>query len=123
MFPGEASKGSADFFLDGKFYIVGGYGATFSDCNSEVWQFDPVTYQWTQLEDFLGTARRFTKSFVIGYRAYVCTGTNGTNFNDLWEFNPTAGINEVDEIISVQTFPNPATEYIQFSSEDESVFE
>jgi len=116
-FPGHAVRGSGEFFLNGKFYIVGGYGTTFGDITKEVWEFDPVSYQWTQMQDFDGTARRFTKSFVINDKAYICTGTNGTNFNDLWEFNRTANTNMLQNEISVRAFPNPATDHFEINSD------
>ena len=122
-FPGFAIRGSAEFFLDGYFYVVCGHGPTTSEITSEVWKFDPTTYQWTQLEDFPGSSRRYLKSFVIGNKAYIYCGTNGTNFKDLWEFAPTLSTDEPAVEINVSIYPNPATDVVNIRSEKLDIFE
>lgn len=115
VFPGSAVRGSAEFFLNDKFYVVCGYGNTFGEVTDEVWEFDPTTYLWTQLEDFSGTARRYTKAMVVSDKAYLSTGTNGTNLSDMWEFAPTLDINESDNLFEIKLYPNPTTDFLQVS--------
>lgn len=70
------------FAVNGKGYI--GTGDDFSSGNNyaDFWEFDPLTGTWSQIQDFPGIARRYMVSFVIGTKAFVGVGTNGTNFRD-----------------------------------------
>ncbi len=115
-FPGSAKRAHASFFVNDKFYVVCGYGVTYSDVNHEVWEFDPALYQWTQMADFQGTSRRYTLGFAIGNMGYMCTGTNGTNLNDLWEFNKYLGEDEQALDFAFSVFPNPAVEMVNINS-------
>ncbi|MDY0016452.1 MAG: kelch repeat-containing protein [Candidatus Delongbacteria bacterium] len=45
--------------------------------------------QWSSLTEFPGSARRGSVSFVIGDKAYICTGNDGELLNDLWEYDLT----------------------------------
>lgn len=124
-FTGLATGGSASFSHFGKGYIVAGYSGALSAVQSELWEFDPATNVWTQLPDFPGTARRFCSAFSIGDRAYFGIGTNGTNFNDFWEFNVNLVSANVDDLYADIQFsigPNPAIDFVQFSSEKLSDF-
>lgn len=123
-FPGIAQLASVAFVQHGKGYIVCGHGSTGSEVTSEVWEFDPVTYVWTQMDDFPGTSRRYSTGFSIGDRCYLSTGTNGTNFNDLWEFNSIAGVG-IDEVemVSMYVYPNPVVTSVNFHSESITDFE
>ncbi len=119
-FPGLATGGSASFSQYGKGYIVCGYAGALSLVQSQLWEFNPATNVWTQLPDFPGTARRFCNAFSIGDRSYFGIGTNGTNFNDFWEFNSTqvsAGLDDLSTDLQFSIGPNPAVDYVQFSSE------
>lgn len=123
-FPGAAKRAHACFFVNDKFYIACGYGQSFGDVTSEVWEFDPATYQWTQMQDFQGTSRRYTLGFSIGNKGYMCTGTNGTNMNDLWEFNPAVnGVDQLSGDITFTAFPNPVIDQITIQSDKMNGFE
>lgn len=116
-FPGLASAGGSSFAQNNKGYFVCGYDGSFSQVQRELWEFDPAQNTWTQLPDFPGSSRRFCSAFTIGNRSYFGTGTNGTNFNDFWEFNAGqvyAGIDEND--IQFSFGPNPSIDQIKFSS-------
>lgn len=124
-FPGLATGGSASFSQYGKGYIACGYGGGLSMVQSELWEFNPATNGWTQLPDFPGTARRFCSAFSIGDRSYLGIGTNGTNFNDFWEFNSTqisAELNDLSEDFQFSIGPNPSIDFVRFSSEELSDF-
>ena len=116
-FPGLAIRASVALTHDGKGYIVSGYGVFgLSDVTSEVWEYDPSLNIWNFAGDFPGTSRRFASGFNIGERAFIGIGTNGTNFNDLYEFNPYASLDEKFDITEFSTFPNPSNDHINFKS-------
>ena len=119
-FPGLASGGSASFSQNGHGYIVSGYGTSLSDVNSEVWEYSPFSDNWKQLPNFLGTSRRFSSFFKIDNRVFIGTGTNGTNFNDFWEFNSIASIPEENSPITINCYPNPAQYLVHFETNHQS---
>lgn len=121
-FPGLASAGSVSFTKDNKGYIVSGYAGWLSDVTSETWEYNPLSNSWTILDDFSGTSRRFAVAFNIGNRAYMGLGTNGTNFNDFWEFDKYLGLNDQFDANEFTTYPNPATDFINFKSENLNTF-
>ena len=96
------------FAVNGKGYIVAGDNCSSGDNYQDVWEFDPETDSWIQLEDFMGAARRYPDAFVIGKKAYVGLGTSGVNYADLWEFDQTLSVIQHDnELISTNVYPNP----------------
>jgi len=115
-FPGIAQLASVCFMQHGKAYIVCGHGTSGSEVTSEVWQYDPTTTIWTQFENFPGSSRRYSAGMAIGDKCYLGTGTNGTNFNDFWEFNSIAGIDEFD-ISTFSAYPNPVSDHVKFRSD------
>lgn len=76
------------FSVNGKGYI--GLGANATDNLNDMWQYDPATDAWTQLNYFPGMARTTANTFVIGSKAYVLGGVTENNFytNQLWEYDP-----------------------------------
>lgn len=119
-FPGMANAGGASFSQNGKGYFLCGYSISLASVHSEVWEFNPALNSWTQLPDFPGSARRFCSAFSINDRSYFGIGTNGTNFNDFWEFNADliyADIHPLENDIQLSYGPNPAIDQIHFSSE------
>lgn len=111
-FPGYARLSSVSFVQYGKAYIVCGYGAgNHSDLTSEVWEYNPLIDTWSQLEDFPGTSRRYSTGISMGDKCFLGTGTNGTNFNDFWEFDALASLNE-KENTKIKVYPNPTNDYI-----------
>lgn len=112
-FPGLATAASMNFSQDGKGYVLCGYAGWLSEVNSEVWQYDPLLNAWEQLEDFPGTSRRFGSSFSIGNRSFVGIGTNGTNFNDFWEFDADLYLNiPYLDAATINVYPNPVVEQV-----------
>ncbi|MGV6860694.1 MAG: Kelch repeat-containing protein [Putridiphycobacter sp.] len=102
------------FCLMGKGYIGTGNNVDGSVNYKDFWQYDFETENWKQINDFEGSARRYMVSFVINNTAYCYGGTNGTNLNDLWSFDPLLSVDQNIEISEVKVYPNPATEQINF---------
>ncbi|GEP96411.1 Kelch repeat-containing protein [Chitinophaga cymbidii] len=83
-------KDAVSFVLKGKGYIAcGNDGGALKD----VWMYDPAADKWTSKNTFGGAKRTDAVAFVIGERAYICTGTNNSELkNDMWEYNPDTDI-------------------------------
>lgn len=112
-FPGVSTGGSAGFAIQQRGYVTSGYVGGLSVVTEQVWSFHPATNTWQQEIDFPGSKRRFIVAFAIHDRGYIGTGTNGINFNDFWQFNPTdntIGIEEATPEVSI--FPNPFTDIV-----------
>lgn len=111
--PGYARLSSISFVQYNKGYIVCGYGVgNHSDLTSEVWEYDPQSDNWLQLEDFPGSSRRYSTGITMGNQCFVGTGTNGTNFNDFWEFNKYASVNDLSDEVSTKIYPNPTSDFL-----------
>ncbi|PWL30403.1 MAG: galactose oxidase [Fluviicola sp. XM-24bin1] len=110
---------STGFGLNGKGYVVTGVTISSGDNYKDFWEYDPATDVWTCQEDFPGTARRYMSATVLNGYAFVGLGTNGTNFKDFWRFDQALSVIEKNlDQISVNTYPNPATEFINISIDD-----
>jgi N-acetylneuraminic acid mutarotase len=107
-------------------FIIGGFSGNPSvlpwEWGSEVWRYDPVTDTWLQMEEFPGTTRRWAVAMSVGDRVYYGLGTNGTNFNDFWEFNSIAETKE-QNATSVTAYPTLADDRVNFASEEVTNFE
>ena len=123
-FPGIANAASMNFVQHGKAYVVAGYGGTLSNVTDQVWRYDPLQNNWELLEEFPGSSRRFGSSFSIGDRSFVGIGTNGTNFNDFWEYDADLYLNtDYLDIAQVTVYPNPAVEEVNIRLDAVNEFE
>lgn len=91
-------------------YVVGGAQSSFNNWGTEVWRYHPSTETWEQMHEFPGTARRWAVLVNLHEHIYYGLGTNGTNFNDWWEYQPTLSLEE--EEMTFDIYPNPAAENI-----------
>lgn len=103
--------------LDGYGYIFSGNDWDLFENYSDCWRYDPVVDEWSQISDFPGLARRYIDGFVVGNKAYMGMGTNGTNLKDLWEFNPanTVELPTENQDESIQLYPNPVVDIVHLS--------
>ncbi len=74
---------SFGFALNGKGYSVTG-------SNTDIfYEYDPLTDQWTELDDFPGTPRGYAIGDIWDGKAYFGFGREEVNYlNDLWVFDP-----------------------------------
>lgn len=107
---------SCGFGLNGKGYVITGVTISSGDNYKDFWEYEPASNQWTRLEDFPGTARRYLSATIMNGYAYVGLGTNGTNFKDFWRYDQALSVieNNLDQI-SVSAYPNPASEFVHVS--------
>ena len=83
------------FTLGDMGYVV--VGVAGSAPQTLVYQFNPITTTWTKMTAFEGGARFQAISFVVGGRAFVGTGTNGTRkLDDIYEWRPDQSYNQAD---------------------------
>lgn len=63
--------------------------AIFSSCTKSDDTTADVIGNWVRRSDFEGVTRSEASSFVIGGKAYICAGFDGTNrLKDLWQYDP-----------------------------------
>lgn len=120
-FPGTAPNNNIGLSQGGYGFYVGGY-LGWGDMYQEVWRYDPTNDTWLQMEDYPFSARRWAVKAKIGEQCYVGLGTNGTNFNDFWQFSSTADLGEF-EIEDFQAFPTLALSQVNFVSSGMNDFE
>jgi len=105
------------FELNGNFYFSLGAESDLGTGNAN-WKYDFNLGNWERLKDFGGAGRRYYTTFEIENKGYICTGTNGTNFRNLWELVPkdTTGEQNTNKPTpkSIQSlpYPNPSTSTI-----------
>jgi N-acetylneuraminic acid mutarotase len=116
-FPGVTTGGSSAFTINNMGYVTCGYVGGLSVVTDQVWAYNPGVNQWITVEEFKGTSRRFPVAFSIDNKGYFGTGTNGANFNDFWQYNPS--INSIFEKtgVEVSCFPNPSMDRLTFQKE------
>jgi N-acetylneuraminic acid mutarotase len=90
-FEGTGRNDATAFVIGGKAYVGTGFdGVTTVDggYKKDFYQYDPATNKWTKKADFLGGTRQYATSFVVGDRAYVGLGYNGSGYyQDFYEYN------------------------------------
>ncbi len=85
--PGPGRYQAASFVINNKAFI----GAGAWTCLNDLWEYDPITNNWTGRTPFPGICRGFTMSFAIGSKGYCGTGSDGMNWlNDFWEYDPSS---------------------------------
>ena len=106
---------AAGFAVNGRGYILTGDDYSSGNNYGDMWEYLPTTNTWTQVDDFPGSARRYLTCVTLGNMAYAGLGTNGTNFKDFWQYDQAASLLERNlDHISVSTYPNPSTDYVNF---------
>jgi len=80
---------SFGFALGGNGYLVSGTDQN-GNIRNDLYKYDPIIDQFTQLEDFPGGARGFAIGDTWNEKAYFGFGASDNSFfNDLWEFEAT----------------------------------
>ena len=87
-FPGYARVAGAHFAYNGKGYILGGQNQSHATpVNNEVWSYNPLSDNWTQLPDCPSGGRWAPGSFLVGGNAYFAFGEDisGTSQADIYQ--------------------------------------
>ncbi len=112
------------FAVNNKGYVIMGtnYATEFRD----QFVYDPMTNSWDTLKSFPGSGRHYGPTFTIANKAYMGTGSNGTNLSDFWEFgwhgnsNSSVSVETEKEIVQIETFPSPFTNNFTILNKQES---
>lgn len=90
-FPGNRRYGATGFSVCGEGYLGLGEDSAYVFYN-DFYEYDPGTNSWSPAAAFTNP-RCDAASFVVGSKAYVCSGSFGTSpfvmYKDLWEFTPS----------------------------------
>jgi N-acetylneuraminic acid mutarotase len=102
-FGGSGRNNAISFVVGGKAYVGTGFDGNLTIDNGykkDFWQYDPATNKWTAVADYLGGTRMYSSSFVVGNKAYVGLGWNGSGYHqDFYTYDPAA-----DKWTEVATF-------------------
>jgi hypothetical protein len=120
-FPGVSTGGSSAFTINEMGYVTCGFVGGLSVVTDQVWAYNPGVNQWIAVQEFTGTSRRFPVAFAVDNKGYYGTGTNGTNFNDFWQYNPSISSLSESSTLKIKVYPNPATDYFTFEKSSESL--
>ncbi|MCX6245517.1 MAG: T9SS type A sorting domain-containing protein [Bacteroidetes bacterium] len=86
-FPGGKRAWGTSFSIGGMGYFGLGFSSTYTQ-ETDFWKYNPVTNTWSGLAGFPG-APRAANCFVADNTAYVCFGTDNTQyFHDVWGYHP-----------------------------------
>lgn len=126
-FPGDHPFRPRGFTQYGYGFFIGGFQGNPSllpwEWEKQVWRYDPATDSWDRIDDHPGTTRRWAVALNVHNRVFYGLGTNGTNFNDWWEFDMVADFEEVESDISINIYPNPTMDLLKITSADTKQFE
>jgi N-acetylneuraminic acid mutarotase len=117
-FPGTPRYGATGFAIFPQVFIGTGYDNTLV-YTDDFWQYNYWNNTWTQIADFSGGARSNAFAFTIGTRGYVGCGYDGSLKDDFYEYFPVlSSVENEFEKMNVQLFPNPASDYVRLSFEE-----
>ena len=89
-FTGTGRQSAVAFVIAGKAYVGTGYDGNLNVDNGykkDFYQYDPATNKWKAVADFAGT-RNNASAFVLGDKAYVGLGYNGSNYyQDFYQYD------------------------------------
>jgi N-acetylneuraminic acid mutarotase len=118
-FPGSNRSFCSAFSVSGKGFMGLGTDGGYQD---DWFEYDVTTDSWSPRALLTGGGRRSAATFVITGAGYVIMGKgpNGKH-RDLWEYRPFITGTEEFNSMSVNVYPNPATEEIHFDIDENFV--
>ncbi|HVZ55719.1 MAG TPA: hypothetical protein VG870_03590, partial [Chitinophagaceae bacterium] len=95
---GSKRSGAVAFVYQNKAYICTGINNGSNTTVNDLWMYDPAADAWTEkrkisnvstdsYDDNYAIIRDNAAAFVMGDKAYVTTGENGSLLNDTWEYD------------------------------------
>lgn len=110
-FPGTGRNGAIGFEIFGKGYVGMGLHRENTGANTyynDLYEYDPLTDQWTQKTSLPASTRSYCINFSIGKYLYVGLGvSNVTQYiTDIWQYDT-----QTDTWTQKNNFPGPARKY------------
>lgn len=86
-YPGSGSLGCLNASVEGKGYV--GFGLGIVGIANDLWSYDTITNNWTEMTSFPGTPRYDATCFVLGHKVYVIGGSvSGPPYlNEVWVYD------------------------------------
>jgi N-acetylneuraminic acid mutarotase len=92
--PMGADLFASAFVINNKAYIATGeQSGPYPDVDqTQVWEYDPSTGNWTRKADFPGAGRNSAVGFAMSGKGYIVGGEDNfsVNFSDVWLYDPVA---------------------------------
>ena len=106
--PGQSRYGSSAFVVGTTAFICcGNTGSATGPFLNTVVSYNAATDSWNQqMSLFPGGARYGGRGATINNKGYIFGGTNGSQFNDMWEYTPST-----DSWIKQTDYPDTARNY------------
>ncbi|MBK7129231.1 MAG: hypothetical protein IPH66_07715 [Crocinitomicaceae bacterium] len=116
--PGTERGAASTFTLGSKGFIVFGGDGGFKD---ELWEYNPFSDSWNIRSNFPGGERRNGIAMAIGNKGYAGIGKGPSGIRqNFYEYSPILPLETSDfEMIHVDVYPNPASEYVQVFIQNE----
>lgn len=88
-FGGGIRWGASGFSINKRGYAGLGYNPYPPYSNNDLWEYDPLTNQWTQKSSLpVGAYRGEAVAFSIDSLGYIGTGLGSSILKDFWEYDP-----------------------------------
>lgn len=115
-FPGSARAFGTGFAIGTRGYFGFGTDGGYRD---DLFEYDPVSNTWSVKAPYGSEGRRSAPAFVLTGSAYVMTGKGMSGkHRDNWQYHPFLTGMEEQALASVNVYPNPATEAINFDVDE-----
>ena len=122
--PTAGRSACSAFTINDQGFVVFGTDGGFKD---ELWEYHPNFDMWFSRASFPSDPRKGAIAFAVGNKGYAGTGKANLNGirSDFYEYTPTwpVGIEDLAEIIDLKVYPNPATDYVNFSFDYQGNYE
>lgn len=115
-FPGTARKGACGWGIFPQAFIATGEDINF-EFKKDLWEFNYFSGTWTQRADFLGAGRSNAIAFVLEGVSFIGSGYNGDFLDDLYAYRRILKTEENELNLSLNTYPNPSTKFINITGE------
>jgi N-acetylneuraminic acid mutarotase len=109
--PGTARCGAVGWGTFPTGFIATGEDIT-GTYKNDVWEYNYFNNQWIQRTSIPAPGRKHAFVFMLNNIAFVGSGYNGDFMDDCYAYTPLVGIAEQNNETVVNTFPNPATSFI-----------